>query len=228
MMSALAIGRRFHLHEQWVASRYLAESFRSALFLTIVGVTQGQETRQRRIASSGSPDEWIRRAYLEVWRCRPRVKLDDHQVGPAQRFLIDNWIGIQLNYHLKKYKRYHLIDRITTAALWILLPVSVVAAGVHIKTPTGSAGQWSAYVAIVAPAGIAAVAAISAQWDFRQHKDRYRQMVHRLTEYEYDSALDVARDLSSVQRLALEAERTIRQESGEWVGLVRLHDLEPA
>jgi hypothetical protein len=222
---ALLVGRRFHFHEQWAASRYLAESFRSSLFLAIVGVEQGQAFRQNRTADSG-PDAWLRRAYLEVWRCHPRVGLGDHQVGPAQRFLLDYWIAGQLDYHVEKSKRYDRNDQITKAALWLLLVVTVVAAVIRLSPTTGSTEHWSEYVAIIAPAGIAAVAAIGAQWDFRQHRDRYRQMVRRLTEY--DRALRDASDLSSIQRLALDVDRTIEQESGEWLGLVRLHDLEPA
>jgi hypothetical protein len=232
LTSALAIGRSFHFHEQWAASRYLAESFRSSGFLAIVGVEQGQTSRQGGTSRSGSPDAWHRRAYREVWRCRrrPRVDLEGHQVGPAQRLLADDWIGGQIDYHLKKSKRYHRNDRITKTALWFLLFLSLVAAALHIIFrvihPGASAENWSEYVAIIAPAGIAAVAAIGAQRDYRQHEDRYRQMVRRLKEYY--RALNGVSDVNSVQRLALEIERTTREEGGEWLGLVRLHDLEPA
>jgi len=223
MMLGLLFGRLLRLHHQWITSRYLGESLRSALFLAVVGISEGRDRSDSRTSETSPTDAWLRRAYAEVWSRRPRVAPDDHHAGLFQRFLADNWIHDQVRYHQRRAERCERQDLLATIATWVLLGLSLVAAILHaVKIGKLAVG----YAAIILPAGIAAVGTFTAQREYRQHARRYGEMTQRLAECE--RRMYTAESLRRVQELALETEAVMRHESGEWFGVVRLHNLEPA
>jgi hypothetical protein len=81
------------------------------------------------------------------------------------------------------------------------------------------------YAAIALPAAIDALGTLTAQRDYRQHERRYRRKIRTLTWCA--SQMREADDLKRVQDLVVERELVMRQEAGEWLGVVRLRDLEP-
>jgi hypothetical protein len=223
MVLGLLLGRLLRLHHQWITSRFLSESLRSALFLAVVGISEGRGPTDSRTSEASPTDAWLRRAYAEVWSRRPRVAPEDIHAGLFQRFLADNWIHDQIRYHRRRAEHCERQDLLATIATWVFLGLSLVAAILHaVRFGKESVG----YAAIILPAGIAAVGTFTAQREYRQNARRYGQMTQRLAEYE--KRMYAADGLRSIQELALETETVMRQESGEWFGVVRLHNLEPA
>jgi hypothetical protein len=219
--------RRVQLHERWITARYLGESFRSAMFLALVGIGQGEDHPAIRIPDDDPTDAWVRRAFAEVWHRRPDYRRSEGEVGPLQRFLADMWLGGQVTYFAgaaRHHGRVH--DRLTWLA-YFFFGISAAAAVLHsLNVAHGRAGTfaWWGFLSIVVPAAAAAVSGLTAQREYQQHAKRYERMTRQLTDLRV--RMEAADDLQELQRLALETERRLREETGEWFGVVRLHALE--
>ena len=227
LLVSLFLGRGLRLHEKWITSRYLSESLRCALFLALVGVSEGDRRSDLHHTDEDPTQTWLRRAYAEVWWQRPRITIAEEHVDFLQRFLADNWIHDQIVYHEDRTSVCERKDRRATRAMWALLVLSLVAAILHSLGVLADheVFLWWGYAAIILPAGIAALGTLTAQREYRKHARRYRQMAERLADCEGDILL--AEDLRRIQEVALETDRVMRQESGDWFDVVRLHELEP-
>ena len=223
----LLIGWKCRFHDRWITARYLGESLRSALFLAVAGIGDDHLHRQPRLMNDEPTDAWVRRAFAEVWAKRPIWQPTEADVGPLQRLLAAGWIGDQLIYYDKAARRHARVHKRLTLLAYAFFVISVAAAVLHSLNvahgKTESFALWG-FLSIVIPAAAGALSGLAAQREFHQHAQRYGRMTRRMTDAKLQ--MEMATDLVAVQRLALKTERAIREESGEWFGVVRLHDLE--
>jgi hypothetical protein len=224
-------GRRLRLHDQWISYRFLAERFRSAFFLAAAGLGGRREGGLERVHLGRGAEEWLRRAFAEVWAARPKVEMDASEVEGLRRFLAKAWIGDQVRYHHATSHKNALRHRRLTGAIAILFAITLLAAVLHSLGigGHGSAGTpgWAnalTFLAIALPALGAALGGIRAEREYLRQSERFGRMAQNLEDAE--RRMETAADLEAVRSVAAEAEELMQDEAGDWFAVVRFHDFE--
>jgi len=223
--AGVLVARYSRLHDRWISARYLGRGLS-------VGDVPGRGRNRRSVrgpesrdAADDDPEEaWLSRAFAEVWDGRPIRRPTEADVGPLQRLLAAEWIGDQAEYHERAAKRHARRKQQFRVAATVLFVVSLGVAVAHIFLKPSGEHEWWGFASIVIPATAAAASGLAAQREYHLHFQRYRRMARRLAILR--TQMDEAPDLSTVQSIALETERVVRDENGQWFGVVRLHDLE--
>ena len=224
------LNRRWQVHDRWISYRYLAERLRSIYFLTLAGT--GDRGRQAaRLAYISDPSEvWIERALAEVLTRRPETDAAQNDFRPLQRYLSHYWIGGQISYQEKAARLQRKWDDRLTRSTVMLFLLTLVAALLHVAG-FGEHGNikshWAVLLIVVSisvPAIGAAVHGIGTQRQYRRHADRYHRMATLLTRLQEE--MDQAASVDEVRDLAVETERIMREENGDWFGVMRFHDME--
>jgi hypothetical protein len=234
LVSLLAIpvlNRRWRLHDRWISYRFLAERLRSAYFLTLAGATEGRPGATAPLAYLSDPSEaWIERALAEVVSHRPELGDDSPKAASLRRYLSQYWIGEQIGYHRKAARQHRAWDDKLTGATWLLFFLTLVAAVLHVAG-VGEHGEHKTHLALLLivgsisiPAIGAAVHGISTQRQFRRQADRYQRMAGLLARLQKE--MDSAESAERVQQIAADTERVMREESSDWFGVMRFHDME--
>jgi len=220
---------KLRLHERWTSCRFLAERLRSAYFLSLAGTTD-RGRRDGEVAFADPSVAWIERALAEIMAGRPRARFSQAEVAPLRSYLSRYWIGDQVSYHVKatgRHERWEIRLRRATAALFF---VTLVAAVLHLAG-VGDHGLHRSTLAatlivlsICIPAVGAAVHGAETQGQYKRHAQRFDRMAALLARLR--QRMDAAEDLRQVQVVAAEVERTMREESNDWFGVMRFHDVE--
>jgi hypothetical protein len=216
---------RMRLHERWTSYRFLAERLRSAYFLTLAGT--GDRRHPDQSASFSDPTvAWIERALSQVMAGRPRVALTPADVIPLRTFLSNCWIGGQAKYHYATSTRSGRWERWLRRATAFLFGITLVSAVLH-AIGLGPKLHLAAVLIVVSlsvPAAGAALHGIGTQREYRRHAQRGRRMVTQLTHLQYQ--MNGAESLAQIRRIAANVERSMREESNDWFGVMRFHDIE--
>jgi len=228
----VVIGRLWHFHDRWISYRFLAERFRSAFFLALAGLGGYREASLEQVYLGHPSEEWLRRAFGEVWSQRPQVDLADSSVEDVRRFLVEAWIEDQSRFHRsaqRKYKARHLRLSLATT---ILFGATLAAAALHASglAEHESAGplSWADLLVVLAismPALGAAVSGIRAEREYLGNSERYDQMARHL-EGARERMLG-ARDIETVGIVAAEAENLMLEENRDWFIVMRPHEVRP-
>jgi hypothetical protein len=223
-MILLALWRlpSWHWHDNWIATRTLAERIRSSIFLGVSGVGRQLESDTEWGGYATVGDEWLTRAFKEVWLRRPQVALDKADVGAVQT-LLGGWIADQIRYHHGAAVGNERSRNVLRAIVLVAFGASVTVTLLDAWDPFGTRAALNSlgFLAVAIPGFAAAASGYSAQREFGQLADRSRRMEFRLRET--GRLLDAAEGLEAIQTLALTAEQQIRGETADWYSLVRLH-----
>ena len=231
LVLVVIVGRWWRLHDRWLSYRFLAERFRSVLFLALSGLG-GQRRSGVDRASLGHPsEEWLRRAYLEVWSRRPEAAVTESDVEGLREFLAEAWIRDQIKYHEKMSRKYHGRDHRLTRATEVLFGATVLAALLHVFGVAGHASpgslSWAilfVLLAIALPALGAAISAIRTQREYSRNSERFGRMAHYLAGI--SARLEGAPDMETVRAIAAEAEDLMFDENRDWFVVMRFHPIE--
>lgn len=235
----VAAGRWRRPHARWLAYRFLAERFRSALYLALAGVWGQREappeqirrgTRETAEEEQERRDDWVPRAFLEVWAGRPGPPSSEALTVGLKGFLGIAWIDDQVEYHRKVGERYRRRHARLTRASYVLFAATLVGAGVHALDFGGPESHegfgWSNLV-IVLSIGLPAVAgtlgAFHAQREYERNSERSRGMVRRLEAAK--ERLERATDLAGVRAAAWDIEQVMIDENDDWLVTMRFQDI---
>ena len=231
LLLIVGLGRRWRLHDRWISYRFLAERFRSAFFLASAGLRGRREGGLERVYLGHSSEEWLRRAFAEVWSRRPQVETTESDVEGLRRFLAAAWIEDQIEYHRKTSRKHEMRHLRLSRATDILFGLTILAAVLHSLSIGGheSAGtlSWAnllILLAIALPALGAALSGIRAQREYLRHSERFGRMVHYLEDTK--KRMEAAADLKTVRTVAAEAEDLMLEENRDWFVVMRFHDFE--
>ena len=225
VLATLVLGRRLRVHERWISCRVLAERFRSALFLALLG-TEPQLENLSEHAGLDSTGQWARRAFDEVWRSRPKAAPPSSVTDALKSFVTAALIDDQLRYHNRATEAHHRRQTRLTRASYLLFGTTLVAASLHAADIGGSdsGGGFTlantlTLLAVALPAIAGALASVQAQRQYPRSLERSKAMAHRL--HIAREEMLKAPDLESVQAVARETENILLQESNDW--LVTVH-----
>jgi len=230
LLAVPLLRNRLRLHKRWTSHRFLAERLRSAYFLALAG-TGDRGIRRAGQASFSDPSvAWIERALAQITASRPQADLTAGDLRPLREYLGDFWIASQLEYHLESAERHEKWDdrlRRLTIALFAITLVSAVlhllGVGHHNHSVTKVA-ELLIVLSISVPAIGAAVHGIDTLGMYRHHCERNRRMAVFLGQLR--TRMGQAEDIEQVQSIAIDVERVMREESNDWFGVVRFHDVE--
>ena len=221
--------RRYH--DNWIAYRFIAERLRSAFFLAVAGTTDQRGPGEGVAYLSDPADEWIKRILDEHSARRPDV--EQTSVNAVRRYLAEFWIEDQAHYFCRASRsnaRWETAMRVATLVLFVL---ALAVAFFHSISRGGvEARPWSRESVIiqlsilipVVGAAIHGLRGLRGLREHRRHSERYRRMVALLRVLR--RRMYTAEDLATVQSLARDVEHLTRDESNDWFGEARFHDVE--
>lgn len=136
-----AIGQRQRWHARWFETRRVAEYFRHAPILLLLGVARAPG-RWPTGADTSWPEWYARRGLREVGL--PRVKITQDYLRSALRDLLGEHVARQRDYHVGKAKRlaaaHHNLDKLSEA----LFVLAILCVGTYLAIFIGGRLQlWS-------------------------------------------------------------------------------------
>ena len=226
LLGILWLGRHQKWHAKWIDYRFLAERFRSALFLSLAGLETLPLRPPRHLSLAYSPRDWMVAAFSSVWYQIPRLNRSLSTFKPLKRFVLRAWIENQLLYHKGTTKRHGGRHRRLVYAGNFLFATTFVAALLH-SMHVGSHQSHSvlALVAIVFPAVGGALAALRTHREYLRNASRSAEMARHLEELK--ARMMAADGPERFLPLVRETEETMLHENEDWRVVVRFHELEP-
>ena len=232
-LSALVAVRRSGFHRKWLSYRVLAERLRSAHFLAPTGADFRRHSRLEAAYLGESSEDWLMRAFEEVWDRRPRgsvEQLEPYAFEELKRWLADEWIGSQIRYYEAAARRHRRRHRLMAAIVAALFLASVPFAFLHAladdvfaEDQVETAEHWATLMTIVLPAAGASLGALLTINQHKAQSERYARMIADLAVVRRTLLNANPRTLPQASS---EAARVVAQETGVWVGAMWFLDIE--
>jgi len=220
------LGSRHRWHSKWIDYRFLAERFRSAIFMAVANVNVTALRPQRHLSLSYSSQDWMVAAFSSIWSQLPRLRGPDSSgFKDLKKFLLVAWIDDQIRYHNDKSKRHQRRYRRMSLAGNILFGFTFIAALLHVlQVGPDLFHRLFALMAVVFPAIAMAFGAIRTHREYLRNAKRSTEMVRHLEEIK--EQMRTAQNLESFLTLVCEVEETMLHENEDWRVVVRFHELE--
>lgn len=220
------LGRRQRWHEKWIDYRFLAERFRSALFMAITDVNVAILRPPRHLSLAYSPKDWIVAAFSTIWRLRPRIPVSEPlPLEKVKQFIIEAWLEDQIRYHESTGRRHLARYRLMTISSYILFGLTIVAVLLFVVGggPDYVKNTFS-FLAIVFPAIAACLTGIKTHRDYLRNSLRSMEMARHLKELK--DRMSRTEDRRAFSELVKEIEETMLHENEDWRVVVRFHETE--
>jgi hypothetical protein len=221
------LGNRQKWHSRWIDYRFLAERFRSALFMALANVDVSTLRPPRHLSLSYSSQDWMVSAFSFVWRQLPRSPKPDPSVFEGlKKFSLNAWIDDQISYHRstsRRHQRRHNRMAFTGNVLFGLTFIAVMLHVLHVGG--GLYDRLFLLMAIVFPTVAGAMTATRTHREYLRNAKRSIEMVRHLEELK--EQMKAASNLEAFLPLVSEAEETMLHENEDWRVVIRFHELEP-
>jgi hypothetical protein len=139
ILGVITVGRRRRWHRRWFETRRIAEYFRHAPILLLLGVARAPGRWPRGVESSW-PEWYARHALRELGL--PRMRVTNASLRDTLERLLLPHVQRQRDYHVAKARRltaaHHSLDRLS-AVLFVLAVVSVAC---YLLLKSGGALGW--------------------------------------------------------------------------------------
>ena len=179
----------------------------------------------QRLGTASSPEEWLRRAFSEVWNARaPRSQPNDVRV--LRSFLASRWLGEQERYYrdaTAEHGRRHRRLAVGVAGAFLLTIAAAILHSVGFGHRKHS-GEFVTVLSLTLPALGAALSGLAAQREDLRHAERYQWLADTLAAAR--RRMEAAPDVRTVQTVAAEAELALLEEHRDWFGVMQFHDFE--
>jgi hypothetical protein len=226
MLAALVIVgiiRRKRWHSKWIDYRFLAERFRSALFMAVPNIDVATLRPPRHLSLSYSSKDWMVSTFSAAWIQRPRAAdAGSYEVEGLRCFLCEAWLEDQIRYHDKTRMRHYQRHVRMGRASYIMFGLTVCAVLLHIANFGPHLLEFVfAFMAIIFPAIGASIAAIRTHRDYLRNSMRSAEMVRHLKELKIKMML--VKDFGGLLKLLKETEETMLHENEDWRVVVRFN-----
>jgi hypothetical protein len=221
------IGTGRHWHEKWIDYRFLAERFRSAIFMSAAGVEVATLRPPRHLSLSHTSKDWMVAAFVSVWRnLQKPPECDDEGFRKLREFISRGWVEEQRIYHernsRKNAQRHCWMANSCYALFWL----TFFAAVLHSLHLGGERfGPVLSFVAVVFPVIGGAIGAMRMHREYHRNSQRSAEMARHLTELKGE--IDAVQDMKALLQLVRETEETMLHENEDWRVIFRFHRLEP-
>jgi hypothetical protein len=223
-LTGLLIVRGAGFHRRWLSYRVLAERLRSARYLAPTGVDFRRQARLEAVYVGARSEDWLMRAFEEVWDRRPRVAgpetLTGRRLEQLKSHLADDWIDGQIRYHETAARRHRRSHQVLTALIATFFIATVPFAVLH---AFHIAEHASTFLTITLPAAGASLGALLTVNQHHALSERHARMRSDLAVVR-PTLLDA--NAETVGQASSEAARVIAQETGAWFGAMWFLDIE--
>ena len=223
-LTGLLIVRSAGFHRRWLSYRVLAERLRSAFYLAPTGVDFRRQARLEAVYVGDRSEDWLMRAFEEVWDRRPKVagpeQLTGRELDDLKRSLADDWIGGQIRYHeaaARHHLRWHKLLSAAVAVFFIATVPFALLHAFHI------AEHASTFLTITLPAAGASLGALLTVNQHHALGERHARMRSDLAVVQR-TLLDA--NAETLGMASSEAARAVAQETGAWFGAMWFLDIE--
>lgn len=225
VLTIIWLGRRQRWHARWIDYRFLAERFRSAVFLAVANLEVGPLPPSRDLSHSSK--DWIVAAFASVWRQVPQRQPEGGaQLDQLKDFFVGAWIEDQINYHRKTASHQERLHHRLAIVGIILFGLTFIAAVLHaFHFGPRELHTLLSFMAVSLPAIGGALGAIRTHREYLRNAERSAEMVRHLEDIKWK--MTRAGDLESFLQLVRETEETMLHENEDWRVAVRFHGLEP-
>jgi len=224
--TGLSVNARYRqLPARWISCRLLAEQLRAAMFLTVAGLEPGRDRSDLLDPSVG----WVQAASAEVCLRGPRGAPPATAAGELRRFLLGGWVDHQLGYLRRTGERQRRRDGVLgTAVSWLFLVTLVLtlAKAFLAGDEPGGPGVALALFLSALPALGAAFSGVREQRQYVRNSERSLRVSGHLERLRI--RLSAAKDLGSVQELAMATAVLLSDENRDWFGVMGAGNLTPA
>ena len=223
---AVWLGRRRRWHTKWIDYRFLAERFRSALFIAVANLDITAPQLSRGVRLNVPPNAWILSAFYYVWNNRPRITDSHNQtLQPLKEFVQKALVEDQIRYQHGISQRCHRRERVLYYIIGIIFSLTLVAVVLHVADLFDHQyGIIMTYLAIGLPAIASSIAAIRTYREYSRNSARSSQMETELRRIAQQvpgiaSYEDFARWIKEIEQIML-------HENEDWRVAVGFHNLE--
>jgi hypothetical protein len=228
VLAIVGLGHFRKWHSRWIDRRFLAERFRSALFVAVAGADMKPLEPPRHLSLAYSARDWIVSAFLAQWsRLVPPAPPDPAEIEALKRFMTAAWIDPQIAYHASAARRLQARHVRLAAVGYALFGVTLVAAFLHV-VHAGSESVLKAlsFLAIAAPAAAGGLGALRTHREFQRNARRSAEMARHLEDIE--RRMEISRGRDEILGLVGETEEIMLNENADWRVVVRFHEIEPS
>ena len=231
LAAVLAIVGSSHLwkwHPRWIDRRFLAERFRSALFVAMAGGQMSQQEPPRHLSLAYSPRDWIVSAFLALWRRLPPLPgPGPDEIEGLKRFIGAAWIAPQIAYHEGAARRLQARHERLARLGYGLFGAAFAAAVLHVaRVGSEPIHETLSFIAIAAPAAAGALGALRGHREFQRNARRSAEMARHLQGIA--RRLEDARGRDELLSLVAETDEVMLNENADWRVVVRFHGIEPS
>lgn len=220
------LGHRQRWHAKWLDYRFLAERFRSAMWIALSNIDVAALRPPRHLSLAYSPNDWMVAAFASVWSRRPRLQAAEPLSNEGFKdFLSEAWLEDQIRYQDSSGRGHYQRHQIMYHASNALFGLTLLAAILHVTDfASRSLEQALALMVIAFPAIAASISAIRTHRDYLRKSMRSSEMAGHLRELK--DRVTQAKDHESLLRLVTEVEETMLHENEDWRVVVRFHTTE--
>jgi len=226
---AFLVLRKFGFHSRWLSYRVLAERFRIARYVAPTGIDFREQARLQRGWVEGGSDDWLMRAFEEIWDRDPHKPRDlDDELEQFKRLLAHDWIGGQIRYHDAAKTEHHRLKRRLTVTAFAAFGLTVVFAaveailiGLHVAERVQRVSKGLTIVLPVLAASVGAALTINQHHALAEHSTRMQADLRRVK-----ADLEAATDTRSLTEATVAAARMIAPETGAWFAALWFLDME--
>jgi SMODS and SLOG-associating 2TM effector domain 1 len=224
-LAVLFAVRRLKYHRRWLSYRVLAERLRSAGYLAPIGTDVRRTAGLQRVYVEHQPEDWLHRAFLEVWDRRPRrsapTSAEEADLGELRWRLAEKWLGEQIRFYRRRGPRNLRSERILSGVVLATFVLAMLVAVLHWRH---IAEKWPILLSVVLPALGTSVGAIVTIAQYRALAERYDRVAAELAFHQ--ARIHEAVSLNALSSASFEAARTIAEETGDWFGAMWFLDVE--
>jgi hypothetical protein len=226
VLGIVSLSRRQRWRDKWVDYRFLAERFRSALFIAIAGNDVSALRPPQHMSLSYSPHDWIVIAFLSVWYRRPTLPPPDAASFVATKKLIsDAWVEDQIRYHESTQKSHRGRHERMAMASYVLFGLTIIVVIARVINAGPELGNTIfTFLAVVFPAIAGAIQGMRLHRDYLRKSMRSAEMARHLKELK--SKMAAVKDHQGFLWLVKETEETMLHENEDWRIVVRFHTIE--
>jgi hypothetical protein len=226
MQLIVIITRNLKWQGKWIDSRFLAERFRTAVFMAAANFNVSTPKPPRYLSLSYSPKDWMVAAFMTVWEQKPHLPALPAESAPmTKKFLAEAWLDDQIKYFEKTARRYQANHRRINYVNYTSFVLTIIIILISVLgIDSAYAGTTLSLLAVIFPAFASTLVALRTRRDYQRISRRYLEMVNHLTELKH-RMLETEKPEDFYETVK-EIEDTMLHENEDWRVVVRFKKTE--